>query len=119
SPLRREDAKTPWMPVTNATYTSGLTNPNHLINAKNRDYYGDATGIKTGYSAPAGYCITASAQRGDMQIIAVVMGARAPSGPESSFGIATRLFYEAFSHLRHVVPLKMGAVGGLATGAAG
>ena len=118
-PLMREYAKTPWIPFTNATYTSGLTNPNHLINPKNRDYYGDATGIKTGYSAPAGYCITASAQRGDMQIIAVVMGARAPSGPESSFGIATRLFNEAFAHWRHVVPLKQGAVVGQATVADG
>src|SRR5512142_617982 len=31
-PLLRELAKTPTMPFTNATFTSGLTNPNHLIN---------------------------------------------------------------------------------------
>src|SRR5256886_572231 len=109
-PLMREYAKTPWIPFTNATYTSGLTNPNHLINPKNRDYYGDATGIKTGYSVPAGYCITASAQRGDMQLIAVVMGARAPSGPESSFGIAARLLNEAFAHWRQMTLLKRGTV---------
>ena len=54
----------------------GLTNPNHLINPKKRDYYADATGIKTGFSGPAGYCVTASAKRGDMELIAVVMGAR-------------------------------------------
>jgi serine-type D-Ala-D-Ala carboxypeptidase (penicillin-binding protein 5/6) len=113
-PLMREYAKTPWIPFTNATYTSGLTNPNHLINPKNRDYYGDATGIKTGYSGPAGYCITASAQRGDMQLIAVVMGARAPSGPESSFGIAARLFNEAFAKWRQLVALKKGTVVGQA-----
>jgi D-alanyl-D-alanine carboxypeptidase (penicillin-binding protein 5/6) len=118
-PLMREYAKTPWIPFTNATYTSGLTNPNHMINPKNRDYYGDATGIKTGYSGPAGYCITASAQRGDMQLIAVVMGARAPSGPESSFGITARLFNEAFAKWRHVVPLKQGTVVGQAAVADG
>ena len=47
-PLMREYAKTPWMAFTNGTYTSGLTNPNHLINPKSPDYYGDAIGIKTG-----------------------------------------------------------------------
>jgi len=118
-PLMREYAKTPWIAFTNATYTSGLTNPNHMINPKNRDYYGDATGIKTGYSAPAGYCITASAQRGEMQLIAVVMGARAPSGPESSFGITARLFNEAFARWRRLVPLKKGAVVGQANVADG
>jgi D-alanyl-D-alanine carboxypeptidase (penicillin-binding protein 5/6) len=118
-PLMREYAKTPWIAFTNATYTSGLTNPNHMINPKNRDYYGDATGIKTGYSGPAGYCITASAKRGDMELVAVVMGARAPSGPESSFGITARLFNEAFAHWRRMVPLKKGAVVGQANVADG
>jgi D-alanyl-D-alanine carboxypeptidase (penicillin-binding protein 5/6) len=118
-PLMREYAKTPWIPFTNATYTSGLTNPNHMINPKHRDYYGDATGIKTGYSGPAGYCITASAQRGNMQLIAVVMGARAPAGPESSFGIAARLFNDAFAHWRQLVALKKGTVVGQAAVADG
>jgi D-alanyl-D-alanine carboxypeptidase (penicillin-binding protein 5/6) len=118
-PLMREYAKTPWIPFTNATYTSGLTNPNHMINPKSKDYYGDATGIKTGYSGPAGYCITASAKRGDMEVIAVVMGARAPSGPESSFGIAARLFNEAFAHWRQLVALKKGTVVGQAAVADG
>jgi D-alanyl-D-alanine carboxypeptidase (penicillin-binding protein 5/6) len=118
-PLMREYAKTPWVPFTNATYTSGLTNPDHMINPKSKDYYGDATGIKTGYSGPAGYCITASAKRGDMEVIAVVMGARAPSGPESSFGIAARLFNEAFGHWRQLVALKKGTVVGQANVADG
>jgi D-alanyl-D-alanine carboxypeptidase (penicillin-binding protein 5/6) len=118
-PLMREYAKTPWIPFTNATYTSGLTNPNHMINPKSKDYYGDATGIKTGYSGPAGYCITASAKRGDMEVIAVVMGARAPSGAESSFGIAARLFNEAFAHWRQLVALKKGTVVGQAAVADG
>jgi len=113
-PLLREYAKTAWMPFTNASYTSGLTNPNHLINPKSKDYYGDATGIKTGYSVPAGYCITASARRGDMELIAVVMGARAPSGPESSFGIAARLLNDGFIHWRQLTPLKKGTVVGQA-----
>lgn len=111
-PLMREYAKTPWMAFTNASYTSGLTNPNHMLNSKSKDYYGDAIGIKTGYSLPAGYCITAAAKRGDFELIAVVMGARAPSGKESSFEIAARLFNDAFNHWRQMTPLKKGTVVG-------
>ncbi len=111
-PLMREYARTPWMAFTNASYTSGLTSPNHMINPKSRDYYGDATGIKTGYSGPAGYCITASAKRGDLELVAVVMGARAASGPESSFEIAARLFNDSFNHWRQLTALKKGTVAG-------
>jgi D-alanyl-D-alanine carboxypeptidase (penicillin-binding protein 5/6) len=118
-PLMREYAKTPWMAFANASYTSGLTNPNHMVNPKSRDYYADAIGIKTGYSAPAGYCITASAKRGDLELIVVVMGARAPAGHDSSFEIAARLFNDAFSHWRQLTPLKKGAVVGQATVADG
>lgn len=118
-PLMREYAKTAWMPFTNATYTSGLQNPNHMINPKHRDYYPDATGIKTGYSGPAGYCITASAKRGDMELVGVVMGAKAPSGPESSFGIMARLFNDAFAKWRSTVALKKGTVVGQANVADG
>jgi len=118
-PLMREYAKTPWMAFTNASYTSGLTNPNHMINPKSRDYYADAIGIKTGFSAPAGYCITAAAKRGEMELVAVVMGARAPGGPESSFEIAARLFNDAFNHWRQMTPLKKGTVVGQAAVADG
>src|SRR6266849_10113028 len=59
-PLVREYAKTATLPFENGTFTAGLTNPNHLINPGKRDYFADATGIKTGFSAPAGYCVTAS-----------------------------------------------------------
>lgn len=111
-PLMREYAKTATMPFTNGTFTAGLTNPNHLINPHKINYFADATGIKTGYSAPAGYCVTASAKRGDMEVIAVVMGARAASGPQSSFGIAARLMNDAFMKWRSLPALKKGAVVG-------
>ncbi|MEK6374476.1 MAG: D-alanyl-D-alanine carboxypeptidase family protein [Acidobacteriota bacterium] len=113
-PLMREYAKMPTMPFTNGTFTSGLTNPNHLINPAKRDYYPNATGIKTGYSGPAGYCVTASAKQGDMEVVAVVMGARASYGPLSSFGIASRLFSQAFAQNIMQTVLKKGQVVGSA-----
>jgi D-alanyl-D-alanine carboxypeptidase (penicillin-binding protein 5/6) len=113
-PLMREYAKTATMPFANGTFTSGLTNPNHLINPGKRDYYDAATGIKTGYSNPAGYCVTASAKRGDMELVAVVMGAKSPSGPGSSFAIASKLMSSAFANYNLVTVVKKGATVGQA-----
>lgn len=113
-PFMRQLGVIPQMPFKNATLET-IYNPNHLINPKSRDYFDAADGIKTGYSAPAGYCVTASAQRGDMRLVAVVMGAKPPSGPLSSFGIATKLFNEAFANYRQITPLKKGAAVGEAT----
>jgi D-alanyl-D-alanine carboxypeptidase (penicillin-binding protein 5/6) len=114
-PLMREYAKTPTMPFSNGTFTAGLTNPNHLINPHKVNYYDAATGIKTGYSGPAGYCVTASAKRGDMELICVVMGARMSNGPASSFGIAQRLMATAFAQYSMSTVLKKGARVGDAT----
>jgi D-alanyl-D-alanine carboxypeptidase (penicillin-binding protein 5/6) len=47
----------------------GLTNTNRLI----RQYAG-ANGIKTGFTQDAGYCLAGSATRGDMTLIAVILG---------------------------------------------
>ena len=47
-----------------------LTNTNRLVR-----YYDGCNGLKTGSTDKAGYCISASAKRGDMQLVAVVMGA--------------------------------------------
>jgi D-alanyl-D-alanine carboxypeptidase (penicillin-binding protein 5/6) len=114
-PLIREYAKTPTMPFQNGTFTAGLTNPNHLINPHKVNYYDAATGIKTGYSGPAGYCVTASAKRGDMELVCVVMGARSASGPNSSFGIAQRLMATTFAQYSMSPVLKKGAHVGDAT----
>ncbi len=47
----------------------GLSNTNKLVR-----FYPGATGLKTGFTSGAGYCLSASAQREDMELIAVVMG---------------------------------------------
>ena len=49
----------------------GLSNTNKLIR-----FYPGATGLKTGFTSGAGYCLSASAQRDGMELIAVVMGAK-------------------------------------------
>ena len=47
----------------------GLSNTNKLVR-----FYQGATGLKTGFTAQAGYCLSASAIREDMELVAVVMG---------------------------------------------
>lgn len=48
--------------------TFGLANTNKLIR-----FYDGATGLKTGYTSSAGYCISATAEREGMELIAVIM----------------------------------------------
>lgn len=47
----------------------GLTNTNRLIR-----FYDGATGLKTGSTAKAKFCISATAERGGLSLVAVVMG---------------------------------------------
>ncbi len=108
-PIIREYAKTATLPFANGTFTSGLANPNHLIDAHKRDYFADATGIKTGYSVPAGFCVTASATRGPMSLVCVVMGAKSATGAGSSFAIASQLMNDAFTQYRNLTAIKKGA----------
>ncbi len=48
----------------------GLTNTNRLVR-----FYKGATGLKTGSTSKAGFCISATAKRDGMHLIAVIMGA--------------------------------------------
>ena len=47
----------------------GLSNTNKLVR-----FYSGCTGLKTGFTSGAGYCLSSSAQREGMELIAVVMG---------------------------------------------
>ena len=55
--------------------TFGLANTNKMVR-----FYNGATGLKTGFTSGAGYCLSASAQRDGMELIAVVMGAESSKG---------------------------------------
>ena len=43
-------------------------------------FYSGATGLKTGFTSGAGYCLSASAMRDGMELVAVVMGAETAKG---------------------------------------
>lgn len=107
-PFMRKLAVIPEMEFRNNTLQR-IYNPNRLVR-----FYEGATGIKTGYSGPAGFSITASATRNNIDLIAVVTGAKTSRGPDSSFEIAARLMNRAFVDYRMITPLTKGTVVGQA-----
>lgn len=88
---------TVWME--DLTHNSGrvtsLVNTNRLIR-----FYEGADGAKTGSTNEAGYCISASAKRGELRFIAVVLGAK--SG-KKRFAIASAMLDHGFDHYAYAV----------------
>ena len=74
-----------WMDtVRNGTF--GLANTNKMVR-----FYPGATGLKTGFTSAAGYCLSATAERNGLGLIAVVMGAK--TSQERFAGCKTMLDY--------------------------
>lgn len=74
--------------------TVGLANTNKLIK-----HYQGATGVKTGFTQQAKYCLSASAKRGDTHLVAVTLGAE--TSPER-FKDATSLLNFGFVNYESV-----------------
>ena len=87
----------------------GLSNTNKLVR-----FYPGATGLKTGFTANAGYCLSATAQRDGLGLIAVVMGAK--TSQERFAGCKAMLDYGFANYAlivpqlpeQNVVPVKLG-----------
>src|SRR5699024_6494817 len=67
-----------------------LVNTNKLLRR-----YTDITGLKTGTTGKAGVCISASAERDGLRLVAVVLGA---ASSEDRFDAATALLDYGFAH---------------------
>lgn len=80
---------------------TSLTNTNRLIRL-----YDGCDGLKTGSTAEAGYCMAATARRGDMRLIAVVLGAA--TGKER-FSIASEMMDYGFANYRRYPVTEKGA----------
>lgn len=72
-----------------------MENTNDLLGEDNE--VTDVTGIKTGWTKAAGGCLAASAKRGGLELIAVVMNA---DDTETRFSDAKKLLDYGFSHVR-------------------
>ena len=69
---------------------SQLVNTNKLVR-----FYDGATGLKTGTTSEAGFCVSASAERQGMELCAVVLGA---SNNDGRFGSAKKLLNYGFAN---------------------
>jgi len=78
-----------------------LHNTNHLIG-----HFDGCDGIKTGFTYHAGFNLTATAKRGDLRLIAVVLGA--PSNP-GRFREAARLLDWGFDNFTAVTLARRGS----------
>ena len=76
----------------------GLSNTNKLVR-----FYDGTTGLKTGYTSGAGYCLSASAERGGMELIAVVMHCK--TSPDR-FESAKALLNYGFANYALVDPME-------------
>ena len=71
-----------------------LVNTNKLVK-----FYPGVDGLKTGYTREAKYCLTATAKKNDMRVIAVVMGAETPK--ERNRQITEMLDYAFSQYITH------------------
>ena len=76
--------------------TFGLSNTNKLVR-----FYSGATGLKTGFTSSAGYCLSASALRDGMELIAVVMGSESS---QARFAACKSLLDYGFANYALVAP---------------
>lgn len=98
----------------------GLTNTNRLIR-----FYRGATGLKTGSTSKAGFCMSATAERDGMSLIAVIMAAPSRDARNSSaaalldYGFANYAVYEYLGGADDDIRLTGGNVEHIGTVAAG
>jgi D-alanyl-D-alanine carboxypeptidase (penicillin-binding protein 5/6) len=80
----------------------GLSNTNKLVR-----FYDGTTGLKTGYTSAAGYCLSASAERNGLELIAVVLHGKTSA---ERFESAKALLNYGFSNYALVTPAPESAI---------
>ena len=87
----------------------GLSNTNKLIR-----FYDGATGLKTGSTDAAGYCISATAEREGMELIAVVLGSETSqqrfedAKTMLNYGFSTYVLADVTPEETPVAPVRLG-----------
>lgn len=103
------------IPATNMSGERHLSNTNGLINPNSQFYphyaYDYASGIKTGHTDAAGYCLSSTAAMGDVKLLCVVMGGKesvsADSKKYSSFDDSIEVYNWAFANFSYHPVLNM------------
>ena len=90
-------------PATNLHDETTFYSTNHLISTAKDDryFYEGATGMKTGWTGAAGMCLVATAERNDLNILTVVLGApKREDGTQGSFTETTKLLDYCFANYK-------------------
>lgn len=88
----------------------GLSNTNKMVR-----FYQGCTGLKTGFTSGAGYCLSASAQREGLELIAVVMGCETSKDRFAAcksmldHGFANYALVSAQMPQEGLIPVKLGS----------
>ena len=86
------------------SYSRKFETTNTLIKSKEKNYYEYATGMKTGFTEPAGACLIASAKKGDMQFLAVILNAPSADNTANYRDLdAINLFEYGFANYQEIV----------------
>lgn len=85
------------VPATNLSEARKLSTTNRLLvdSAASGFYYSKASGIKTGFTTPAQCCLISTADDGNLQLLAIIMGA--PLQPDENGNWIYRNFPEAIN----------------------
>ena len=84
--------------ATNKADARNLVNTNSLLNPDSSYYSEYAYGVKTGYFSNAGYCLVSAADKDDIDVICVVMGAAEAGG---NFADSLALYNWMFSNFEN------------------
>ncbi len=96
-----------WSGTVEAPFRGGafvMKNTNGLLSR-----FAGATGLKTGHTWASGFSVTATATRGDLSLVAVVMGLPTRG---ACFDLATRLLSDAFDRYRMLIAARPGVAVG-------
>ena len=80
------------VPATEVSPARSFKNTNALLGDNDwykGYYYEGASGVKTGHTNAAGYCLVATASRGDINLLSVVMGASAYNREDGSLEVGS------------------------------
>ena len=83
-----------------------LSSTNHLLEKGSKYYYRYATGIKTGYTSHAGYCLVACAKNDNEEYISVVLGGKPDDTETCSFTDSKKLLQYGFENHESYIAAK-------------
>lgn len=89
------------IPETGISSSKVLSSSNPMMDENSQYYYEDCTGGKAGFTTTAGYCLTATSSKDNVELLVVVLGGTTEAGSVTAYTDAASLLtwvYENFSY---------------------